>query len=66
MMMSGTTNLSTSTRVVLRAGEAAKALDVRVIMEPIKQAVDAGQQFVETQHNAQSAREAVAAYRQTH
>lgn len=56
-----TANLPLSTRVIRRAGEVAKAPDERVDPEPIDQAVDAGQQRVETEYNAQIAREAAAA-----
>ncbi|MGH8435625.1 MAG: hypothetical protein ACRERX_14375 [Pseudomonas sp.] len=55
MMISGTTNLLTRTRVILRAGEAAKAADARVDSEQVNQAVVAGQQRVETQQSAEAA-----------
>ncbi len=65
MMISGTTTPSTSTRVVRRAGVAAKKTDVRVNPEQINKTVVAGQQFVEIKHSALTAREAAAAYRHT-
>ncbi len=49
MVMRSTANLPFSTRVILHAGEIAKTQDVRVTPEQMTQAVDAGQQRVNTQ-----------------